>query len=744
MQTALSEYESARLSALYQYQILDTEPEAVFDDLTTLAVTLCDTPIAFISLMDEQRQWFKSKVGIVVAEIPRDIAFCSHTISQPETLVVPDALADERFANNPMVVGEPYVRFYAGTPLILPNGYRIGTICVVDFVARELSSRQIESLQSLSRQVIAQLELRQKLLQAECIAQVLWKSEAALCESEERFRTMANSAPVLIWVDDSAGKSIFYNQTWLKFTGRSLDQEVGEGWRQNVHPEDRQHLANSHTTAFKSRVSYTTEYRLRRFDGFYRWFLETGVPRFLPDGTFAGYTGSCVDITERKAAEQDSQLLQTVTHAIVASQDFHSALQIALQKVCEATQWEFGEAWVPNLERTAMECSPAWYSKSEHLREFRQQSQSFLFKPGFGIPGRVWSTKQTEWHQDVSLESNTIYLRSHLALAAGLKATLGVPILANDEVLTVLVFYMSESRPEDRRLIDLIAASTELGLFIQRKQAEEEVRKSLAREQELNRFKSNFIANISHELRTPLTSVLGLSTVLLQQHFGTLNKQQEQYLSLIYESGDHLLNLINDLLDLAKIEGGKQELHKTVVDVAALCQSALEMVSVRAIAKKQNLSLILPLAVESIVVDQQRVLQILLNYLSNAVKFTPEGGSITLSSRLANGLELAEETLPVEISEELGSRNEIDSTFLALSISDTGIGIPQEKQPILFQRFQQIDGASDYQYNGSGLGLALSKQLAELHGGRVSFSSTLGVGSTFSVWLPLRLENDLA
>ena len=729
--------EFARLKALYQYQILDTAPEVAFDDLTTLAATLCDTPIACISLIDERRQYFKSKVGLEVTETPRDIAFCSHAILHSEVLIVPNTLTDDRFATNPLVTGDPGLRFYAGAPLILPDGHRLGTLCVMDFVVRELSPRQIESLQALSRQVVAQMELRRKLLQSECITQVLWDSEAALAESEERFRTMANSSSVLIWVDDLDGKSTFCNQTWLQFTGRSLEQEMGDGWKENMHPEDQQRWSDTYNTAFEAQVSYTIEYRLRRADGVYRWLLETGVPRSLADGTFAGFTGSCVDITNRKSAEQDRQLLQTMTQGIVTSPDFHTALAVALEKVCEATQWEFGEAWVPNLEKGVLECSPAWYSKSDRFQDFRQRSESYTFPMGIGIPGRVWSSRKTEWHQDISLEANTIYLRVQLALAAGLKATLGVPMLANDEVITVLVFYMSEARPEDRRLIDLIAASTELGLFIQRKQSEEEIRQSLIKEQELNRFKSTFIANVSHELRTPLTSILGLSTVLLQQHFGSLNVKQEQYLTLVHESGEHLLNLINDLLDLAKIEAGKQELHLSRVNVAELCQSAIEMISIRAIAKQQSLSLVLPVAVESVMVDPQRVLQILLNYLVNAVKFTPDGGSITLGSRLGNGAELQETTLPVEVSEGLVAQPDIDSCFLVLSVSDTGVGIPLEKQPILFQRFQQIDGASDYQYDSSGLGLALSKQLAELHGGRVSFTSTLGQGSTFSVWLPI-------
>ena len=729
------EDESTRLDTLHQYQILYSEPEAAFDDLTSLAASICATPIAIVSLMDADCQWFKSKVGVETVTIERDISFCSHTILQPDILIVPDALADERFADNPLVIHEPGVRFYAGVPLTSLEGHQLGALCVVDRVPRELSQNQIDALRAIGRQVVAQLELRRRLIESERFTRELQHNEAALRESEERFRTMANNSPALIWIDDSNQQAVFCNQTGLQFMGLSPSEITGQSWQQCLHPDDIQRWSEAYNVAFETRSSYTTEYRLRRADGEYRWMLEIGVPRFLADGIFAGFVVSCVDITERRTLEESRRMLQTVTQAIVASSDFHSALQVAVEKVCEATQWEFGEAWVPSSDKTVMECSPAWFSKIARLKAFRQQSTTFTFPPGVGIPGRVWGSKRTEWHQDISLETSATYLRSDLALAAGLKATLGIPLLAGDEVITVLVFYMCEARQADQRLIDLIAASTELGLFIQRKQTEEEIRKSLVREQELNQFKSNFIASLSHELRTPLTSVLGLSKVLLKQHFGSINSKQEQYLSVIHSSGDHLLKLINDLLDLAKIEAGKQEVHKERVDVEHLCRNAMQVVEVRAIAKQQTLSLQLPVAVESIVADQQRIFQILLNYLSNAVKFTPERGRITVSSRIALGLELDAIALPLE-SANLSKPSQPEAQFLGLEVSDTGIGISLENQHLLFQSFQQIESVGE-DYLGTGLGLTLAKQFAELHGGRVSFSSSAATGSTFSVWLPL-------
>ena len=154
--------EKQRLKVLWEYQVLDTIPEEVFDDLTELAARICEAPIAMITLVDEDRQWFKSKVGVSLTETSRDISFCGHAISQPDLFIIPDATKDERFAQNPLVTSEPKVRFYAGAPLVTPDGHALGTLCVIDKVARELRPDQKNALRVLARHVMSQLELRRR------------------------------------------------------------------------------------------------------------------------------------------------------------------------------------------------------------------------------------------------------------------------------------------------------------------------------------------------------------------------------------------------------------------------------------------------------------------------------------------------------------------------------------------------------------------------------------------------------
>jgi GAF domain-containing protein len=163
MSAPLPNAESARVAALDRYAILDTEPEQTFDDLVVLAAHVCNAPIAMLSLVDDHRQWFKSKVGVEIREAPRETSFCAHAIQQQDLFIVPDTRNDARFRDNPMVVGEPHIRFYSGAPLINEEGFALGTLCVIDRQPRELDEAQKEALKSLSRLALAQMELRQNL-----------------------------------------------------------------------------------------------------------------------------------------------------------------------------------------------------------------------------------------------------------------------------------------------------------------------------------------------------------------------------------------------------------------------------------------------------------------------------------------------------------------------------------------------------------------------------------------------------
>ncbi len=227
-----------------------------------------------------------------------------------------------------------------------------------------------------------------------------------------------------------------------------------------------------------------------------------------------------------------------------------------------------------------------------------------------------------------------------------------------------------------------------------------------------SRHKSEFLANMSHELRTPLNAINGFSEVLLERYFGELNEKQEEYLRDILTSGQHLLSLINDILDLSKIEAGRMELEPSQFDLREALENSLSMIRERSTRHSIDLSPQIDDGIGGVEADERKVKQVVFNLLSNAVKFTPDGGRIELLARHVDGQ-------------------------IEVAVRDTGIGIAPEDQERIFEEFQQVGTASPGKHEGTGLGLALTRRLVELHGGRIWVESEVGIGSTVFFTLPL-------
>ena len=307
------------------------------------------------------------------------------------------------------------------------------------------------------------------------------------------------------------------------------------------------------------------------------------------------------------------------------------------------------------------------------------------------------------------------------------------------------IFAAGEHQPDaagqTRRMAGIVQDITE------RKRAEQEVRDlnaSLERRvaertlqlQEASRAKSDFLANMSHELRTPLNSIIGCSEMLKDGVLGKLDAKQCSFVTDIFDAGSHLLSLINDILDLSKVEAGMLQLETDAVDVVALLKASTLIVREKALAHRIRLDTNLDPALGTMLTDERKLKQIVYNLLSNAVKFTPAGGAVTLCARRCARSEVAlDEAMPGRFI-ALAPGEDIE--FLAITIKDTGVGIAEQDLPKLFEPFTQVDSSAARRQGGTGLGLSLVRRLAELHGGTVGVASRPGAGSSFCVWLPYR------
>ncbi|GAA6623147.1 response regulator [Scytonema sp. NUACC26] len=381
--------------------------------------------------------------------------------------------------------------------------------------------------------------------------------ESAFRESEERFRTMADTAPVMIWMSGKNALLNFFNQAWLDFTGRTMEQELGNGWLQKVHQDDLRHCLSTYILAFSDRKRFSMEYRFLRADGEYRWVCNTGIPRFTPLGNFDGYIGSCVDITEHKLAETT-------------------------------------------------------------------------------------------------------------------------------------------------------------------------LRKALETAELANKSKTQFLASMSHELRTPLNVILGFTQVMCRND--DISSEHQEYLSLIMRSGEHLLELIDDILEMSKIEAGRITLNKSSFDLYRLLHNLQEMFQIK--AKSKDLQLIFERAEDVpqyVQTDEGKLRQVLINLLSNSMKFT-DAGSVTLSVTLGTSEENSQSPIP-------------NPQSLIFEITDTGLGVAAEEINSIFEAFTQ--GSTGYKsQSGTGLGLPISRKFVQLMGGDISVCSTLGQGATFMFDIPVELAQE--
>jgi PAS domain S-box-containing protein len=479
--------EAARLDALSRYKILDTAPEQAFDDLTRLATQICQTNIGLISFVDANRLWFKSKIGWETTEVPRDAGFCADAIQQSELFIVRDALADKRFATKPPVTSASNVRFYAGAPLITAEGYRLGTLCVLDNRPRKLNPKQENVLGTLARQVMTQLELRRSSIYLARVNEELGREISVRKQAEEHVAFQASlldqvhNAVVAAGLD---GKIIYWNKSAQNLYRWTANEVIGKSIFEVTVPQDSRGLARDMFAEMMKKGYWEGEFIVRRKDKstFPVHLVNTVVTD--REGHASGFVGISVDITERKRAEEAlhqktslMRLLQLVAVAANEAATIEAAMQVSINHVCAYTGWPVGHAYrlaeggLGQLASTGI-----WHLEDPcQFETFRRVTEEASFTSKVGLPGRVLLTGKPAWIADVTMDSN--FARAKLAKDIGVKAGFAFPVLVGSEVVAVLEFFADEAREPNEPLLEVMAhIGTQLGRVVERERARDALR----------------------------------------------------------------------------------------------------------------------------------------------------------------------------------------------------------------------------------------------------------------------------
>lgn len=467
-------------------------------------------------------------------------------------------------------------------------------------------------------------------------------------------------------------------------------QLIGQSWRQLFANFEQERLAAQILPTLQANDSWRGEAIGKRQDGSH--FDQELSITALPDRSFIFITH---DITQRKRAETLLRMTSTRLESLVKNLQAGILVETDQRQVLLVNQ-EFCRLFQITESPDQLVANRIDYEKSTGtVSHLFAEPEQFIQRVD-----EILCNRQIVVGEELVLADGHIWMRDY------------IPIFVEEAYCGHLWMYNDIT---DRKLAEQRLRQTNDQLAA--------INLELAR---ATRLKDEFLANMSHELRTPLNAILGMSEGLQEGVFGSINDRQNRAIAIIERSGRHLLELINDILDLAKIEAGRLELEISEVPVDSLCDASLSFVRQMALKKNIRLQSTMPERIGLVQVDDRRMRQVLINLLSNAIKFTPEGGAVTLEVRLDHAKQRSSEQPSVLYQ----------GPMLCFSVVDTGIGIASENLMKLFQPFVQIDSSLNRPYNGTGLGLALVKQIAEWHGGYVSVTSEVGQGSCFTVHIP--------
>ena len=582
--------EAARLAALRAYGILDTPPEQDFDDLVQLAASVCGVPNAAIALVDENRAWFKARLGVDIVELPREGALAAESIRHADVFVVHDASEREGYARTPLA--ELGIRFFAGAPLVDTQGQRLGAVCVLDRRPRELSPVQTEALRAIARQVMTQLELR--------------RISVAEGAARRRFRTLVEQLPGATYIEELGAASASYMSPQIEtLTGYSAQEWVSEPdfFAKALHPEDRERVLAAFAAVQDSFEVIQVEYRLVAKNGRVIWIHDEAAVARDDDGHPLYMQGYMADVTRRKESELELQQVQERYRTL--------AEQLPLVTYVDGSEPNGAANYIsPQIEQLV------GYTAEEWLAGDRIFASSLHPEDRDAVLERISRCKaegrqvESEYRM-VGRDSRVIWVHD-----------VAVPV--RDEAGRVRCWQGYVVDVTERRAI-----AEERDRLLESERAQND------RLRELDQLKDEFVAVVSHELRTPLTSILGYLELVLDDT-ERLDEQHRQFLKVVERNADRLVRLVGDLLFVAQVEAGKLTLERSELELDALVEECVEAAG--PLAAQGGVALGSKTELDGALSgDPARLAQLVDNLISNAIKFTPAGGRVLVRLARSNG-----------------------------------------------------------------------------------------------------------